>query len=564
LRKPFLLLSLTAGLIIFALTRPTAGAHPTAPASFGIGRLEERQIHVLLIGVDEYADTKFAGCANDVLDLSAKFLAEGVERENIHELINHSATLQRIKAAIDSIARIAQPNDIFVFSFSGFSTGDPKENSADSVMLMLTGGFTRARHNSAATVLPVPVLAEWLSQIPCSTQFIFSEAGSGIGFKNAMLASLFESDPWISTAAPRHRIIATTDGAGIEYRDSTGHCNGLMFHIMLHMKNITSTMRSSTSRGVFEHELYMTEFQWRSGLEQENQNMKPAYCKVYEESDYRSLFMMLRPSSRGFEEDAPADAVTSGSHRKLAVLVGTNKYENGVWQRLRNPLNDVRAIGTVLHDKFGYELDTLYNQKRDSILSEFCRLRATLDSTDEVVVVFSGHGYYNPQTSCGHIIPCDGLSPSTDQFSNSSYLHWNDLKNMIDAWRAKNVFVIVDVCFGGKFDQVSPEVVINDYRKMLSDLNPKQFHDRKAEHVSRMFLAAGSVPVPDYWSESQFHSPFANKLLNSLNACTDFETPSKLFQDMQMNVTEPVLRTFGRHDKVNGDFVLVPVAKTDR
>lgn len=51
------------------------------------------------------------------------------------------------------------------------------------------------------------------------------------------------------------------------------------------------------------------------------------------------------------------------------------------------------------------------------------------------------------------------------------------------------------------------------------------------------------------------HSPFADKLIKSLNSETDFINPSKIYSALEGNITQPFLKQFGKHDE-RGDFLL--------
>ena len=537
-------------------------------------------IHTLLIGIDTYDGNNFLGCANDAYDISRKLQSdvdsfsfkfpEGhfCEGTRQHILLDRQASFSSIKKAIDSIASESRPVDTFVFLFAGFTSNNVSLTNCDSAAIYLSGTAFPSERTNDTSRIPIPLLAQWLSRIPCENQIIISEAGMGSVFSNALMASLFENNLFISGAKNRARTIITTTKEGRECRFAENEVekrvNGHLAHYLLQLPNLAKSIVHIKDKGalMFESELISVELECKRKTTCDNWTPY-VYSRVYEESKFRDLFLLLNSGNRGFDPDPePIDTSAKGKHRKIALVVATNKYESSSWSQLRNPINDGRSVAKILSEKYGYEVDTLYNQKKDSILETIYRLKTTLDSTDEVIVFFAGHGYYNSRTTCGHIVPIDGLSPSVDQFSNSSYLHWYDLKSMFDAWPARNVFVILDVCFGGKFDPIAPTVAVPDYASMKTDLNPIEFHDRKTKYFSRLFLASGSIPVPDYWKQSQLHSPFADKLIKSLNEGKGFVTPAKIYQDLQMNITEPVLRSFGRHDGSNGDFVLVPATKT--
>ena len=81
------------------------------------------------------------------------------------------------------------------------------------------------------------------------------------------------------------------------------------------------------------------------------------------------------------------------------------------------------------------------------------------------------------------------------------------------------------------------------------------FISEKDESTSRIVLASGQYEVPDYWIDSQEHSPFADKLIKALKSEQEFISPGKIFSYVQGNATTPILKKFGKHDP-RGDFLM--------
>jgi hypothetical protein len=74
-------------------------------------------------------------------------------------------------------------------------------------------------------------------------------------------------------------------------------------------------------------------------------------------------------------------------------------------------------------------------------------------------------------------------------------------------------------------------------------------------NLSKIFLASGEAEVPDYWNNSLNHSPFANKLIDYLKNEKEFLSPSKIYETLEANITEPVMNSHGSHEE-RGDFIL--------
>ena len=90
---------------------------------------------------------------------------------------------------------------------------------------------------------------------------------------------------------------------------------------------------------------------------------------------------------------------------------------------------------------------------------------------------------------------------------------------------------------------------------MEIDITLDEFISRKSKNQARLFIASGRFEVPDYWDTSLNHSPFADKLIKVLKKEKQFISPGKIFKALEGNVTEPILKQFGRHE-TRGDFLL--------
>ena len=125
----------------------------------------------------------------------------------------------------------------------------------------------------------------------------------------------------------------------------------------------------------------------------------------------------------------------------------------------------------------------------------------------------------------------------------------------MDEFSNKHIFAIFDVCFGAYFDMNAKDLSLSDYKEGTGDISVDELIKRKSDYVSRIYLSSGKGEVPDYWKNSSDHSPFANKLIEVLENEKSFLTPGKIYKGLEGNITEPVLKYFGKQD-TRGDFIM--------
>ena len=190
-------------------------------------------------------------------------------------------------------------------------------------------------------------------------------------------------------------------------------------------------------------------------------------------------------------EPAPAGE----SPGKRALLIGCTKYPNleGRWQ-LGGPANDVTLLRTLLIDKFGFASGDISclseeaggNERRPTranIEREFQSLIAQSKPGQQIVILLSGHGHQQPDTSNDpkHDPEPDGLdevflptdvgpwSESVQAIENG--LVDDDLGKWLQAIRAggASVWIIFDACHSGtmirgndteKLRRIPPDVLV--------------------------------------------------------------------------------------------------------
>ncbi len=557
-------------LLLFLILNSFAHAKANSEAFLAGPKIGTITVHVISIGINKYKPNRFnennriyqieyavsdskaiiEKIKNDSIDSRGY---EAIEKSNyklkgkfnFYNLTDENATLSEIRKTLKEIIIKAKIDDFFIFYYGGFSFAI---NDSGNVHLATYNNYDILSPDIDESFSLIE-LAQFLEQIKCKNQLIISDSGNGIEFSQDLIKNMFESNALISENTSRNRIIMTTEGVGYESKEIGG---GYLTYYLLNEK--IKLLDIFKNINVFDFTLAKIEIQ--EPLEGKNLNQR--YTKIYSENEYTKILKNSASISRGAtkintnSEDKKDKNTTSQTH---ALLIATNNYESSQeWNTLKNPINDANSVAEILESKYNVTVSKQYNKSYREILEEIVRIKNVMKENDKFIFFVAGHGYYSDNLSDGFLVLQDSKE-SIDDFGLNSYLSMATLQRLLDNMPSKNVFAIFDVCFGLTFDPLSKDLALSNLKNISKDISLDEFIARKNENYSRIFLASGQYEVPDYWKNSLAHSPFADKLIKSLNSETDFTNPSKIYSALEGNITQPFLKQFGKHDE-RGDFLL--------
>ncbi|HUR30239.1 MAG TPA: caspase family protein, partial [Saprospiraceae bacterium] len=198
------------------------------------------------------------------------------------------------------------------------------------------------------------------------------------------------------------------------------------------------------------------------------------------------------------------------------IIIGIDKYQ--YWKPLNNAVKDVRDIALLLTERYQFEpkhVITLIDDQatEDSIRQHLLDIKRNITKEDNLVVFFSGHGYYDVDLDEGYWVPANARKDSpSDYISNSDVLKW------IRAIKTHHTLVIVDSCFSGS-------LVSQSRSEVLSEKYPS----------SRIFASGRKELVED--GAPGTNSPFAKAILSRLTYNTDrVMRASELIQNVTKSV----------------------------
>lgn len=248
-----------------------------------------------------------------------------------------------------------------------------------------------------------------------------------------------------------------------------------------------------------------------------------------------------------------ADA-TKLDRTDYAVLFVTDEYDH--WSDLVNPVFDGRTIAKELETRYGYKVEIVENATQVEILR---KLRSYAERSykplDQLFIFFAGHGQYDQTFGEGYVVTRESLA--VDE-AKTTYLSHNRLRSIVNNIPCEHIFLAMDVCFGGTFDQTlaSSRGMTEPYREATQS----EIVTRKLEYKTRRYLTSGGKTyVSDGIRGS--HSPFARKLIEALRSNGGMDrvlTLGELMSYVEGLAVQPRYGEFG--DNAPGsDFVFVSV-----
>lgn len=228
-----------------------------------------------------------------------------------------------------------------------------------------------------------------------------------------------------------------------------------------------------------------------------------------------------------------------------ALIIATNDYKD--WTDLVNPVNDAKAIATELQESYGFKVEAIYNPTKSEMVTKIREYaKKNYGPDDQLFIFIAGHGQFDEIGKDGYIVAKDS---KLNDDTYDTYVPFSVLRTTIDNNPAKHVFLTMDVCFGGTFDQAIAKRG-DDRDQMYTDIPQAEYISKKLKFKTRMYMTSGGKQyVPD--GRPGKHSPFASKFLEALRGYGGTYrvlTASKIWLSVETAKPEPKFGTFGDNE----------------
>lgn len=238
-----------------------------------------------------------------------------------------------------------------------------------------------------------------------------------------------------------------------------------------------------------------------------------------------------------------ADRINAES-KYYGLIIGIENYKDSEIPDLDNPIRDAQRVYNTLTRNYTFEPENvrlLKNPKRGDIIRELDQLRSRVTPSDNLLIFYAGHGYWDEDARIGYWLPSDATRESTvDWFRNST------LVDYLQAIHTKHTLLITDACFSGSI-----------FKARSVSMTQELIYERIYELPSRKAMTSGTMTeVPD-------ESSFIKYLVQRLNENQEtYLSAEELFGNMKNAVisNSNVLPQYGEIRNVGnegGDFIFL-------
>jgi hypothetical protein len=214
--------------------------------------------------------------------------------------------------------------------------------------------------------------------------------------------------------------------------------------------------------------------------------------------------------------------------RKLAVLIGINRYSDSRVPTLSGSIPDARAIGQLLESRLGYETVIVEDGRREAIVRALNKVALEADGNDSVIVYYAGHGVVVPVggVDTGFWLPADGNAEDP-----STWLSNADIGRLVSAVSSKQLMLVSDSCYSGSL--VGSERVQVDRNASATELLSRR--------AAVVLSSGGNEPVADEGRDG--HSVFAWHFMRALEGLNEWQVGSSLFERVRAGVVKDFPQT---------------------
>ena len=213
--------------------------------------------------------------------------------------------------------------------------------------------------------------------------------------------------------------------------------------------------------------------------------------------------------------------------RKVAVVIGLDKYDDKRIPQLIGASQDAGAISQLLEKQLGYEVELLIDVNKEDIFRALNNLVAQAQDNDSLLVYFAGHGEMVESTGLGYWIPRNAQADDPRTWMSNA-----DLNRLLANARSRQMAVIADSCYSGRFTSET-KISLSSQAPVIEDLL-----QRRAVTV----MSSGSdEPVADTGKDG--HSVFTWNLMERLKDVDTWVSGASMFDSVRVAVERELPQT---------------------
>jgi hypothetical protein len=207
-----------------------------------------------------------------------------------------------------------------------------------------------------------------------------------------------------------------------------------------------------------------------------------------------------------------------------ALVIGAGNYQ--YLPAVATAEDDANAVASLLEERYGFEVINLRNPGREQLLAALAKLQKDLGPRDNLLLYYSGHGWFSEVDGHCYWFPVDALDDNSSNWISNS-----EITKRLRAMEAKHVMVVVDSCYtGGQRHEAG-----------LGD-EDRDYHSRMSEKRTRVVLSSGGLEPVQAGNGGQ-HSVFTSAFLKVLSENEGVLDGANLYSQIQRLVSSKALQT---------------------
>jgi hypothetical protein len=196
-----------------------------------------------------------------------------------------------------------------------------------------------------------------------------------------------------------------------------------------------------------------------------------------------------------------------------ALIFATDQYDN--WSDLVNPIFDSRSIAEELRKIYKFKVEVVENTTQSDILKKLREYsEKQYKPLDQLFIFFAGHGTYDQTFGEGFVVTKESM---INDEGKTTYLSHNRLRSIINNTPCEHIFLAMDVCFGGTFDEQLASSRGEEENEVYKEQSQAEFLTRKLQYKTRRYLTSGGKTYVSDGIPGK-HSPFAKNFLEALES----------------------------------------------
>lgn len=184
-------------------------------------------------------------------------------------------------------------------------------------------------------------------------------------------------------------------------------------------------------------------------------NLVPEGCwlgfsgKVELSKSKPEVIEVVQSSTSERESDALSQEIVDRlkTRKNYALIIGAQDYQSDQVATLDRPVEDALALKEILTNQYTFSdehVTLLKNPTRSQIIDAFDELADKVESLDNLLVFYAGHGIWDEKLQQGYWLPVDAKRNSKAQWLSNG-----TIRDYLSAIDSKHTLLIADACFSG-------------------------------------------------------------------------------------------------------------------